>query len=316
MGLSYESAKEGGIYQWSPSLRAFICPIALATVAFAGAALADPHVIAIARVDPALHDKSAQTSGPLESGVASNMLAGLGSGLAYAGGDRFLALPDRGPNAKPYNSAVDNTTSYIPRFHTFAMTLKASTGALPYTLAPELLNTTLLSSPTALTYGDGKAAGLGGGAPALNAAGRFYFSGRSDNFAAGNSLDAANGRLDPEGIRLAGDGKSVYVSDEYGPYLYQFDRATGTRLKAFALPEKFAATKLSAQGDSIEISDNVRGRVANKGMEGLAITPDGKTLVGIMQSPLLQDGGTKAALRPHRHCRYRQRRHARIRLCA
>src|SRR4051812_39651919 len=26
-------------------------------------------------------------------------------------------------------------------------------------------------------------------------------------------------------------------------------------------------------------------------MEGLALTPDGKTLVGIMQSPLIQDGG-------------------------
>jgi hypothetical protein len=35
--------------------------------------------------------------------------------------------------------------------------------------------------------------------------------------------------------------------------------------------------------------------VANKGMEGLAITPDGRTLVGIMQSPLIQDGGTDAA---------------------
>jgi hypothetical protein len=31
--------------------------------------------------------------------------------------------------------------------------------------------------------------------------------------------------------------------------------------------------------------------VANKGMEGLAISPDGKTLFGFMQSPLAQDGG-------------------------
>jgi hypothetical protein len=34
---------------------------------------------------------------------------------------------------------------------------------------------------------------------------------------------------------------------------------------------------------------NLIGRVDNKGMEGLAITPDGTTLVGIMQAPLLQD---------------------------
>jgi hypothetical protein len=36
---------------------------------------------------------------------------------------------------------------------------------------------------------------------------------------------------------------------------------------------------------------NSSGRLSNKGMEGLALTPDGKTLVGIMQSPLIQDGG-------------------------
>ena len=35
--------------------------------------------------------------------------------------------------------------------------------------------------------------------------------------------------------------------------------------------------------------------LTNKGMEGLAITPDGKTLVGAMQSPLIQDGGDMVA---------------------
>ena len=30
---------------------------------------------------------------------------------------------------------------------------------------------------------------------------------------------------------------------------------------------------------AVEIGGNVSGRVANKGMEGLAITPDGTTLV-------------------------------------
>jgi len=38
-----------------------------------------------------------------------------------------------------------------------------------------------------------------------------------------------------------------------------------------------------------EIADNTTGRTANKGMEGLAITPDGKTLVGIVQASLIQD---------------------------
>jgi hypothetical protein len=57
------------------------------------------------------------------------------------------------------------------------------------------------------------------------------------------------------------------------------------------LPVEFAVNLLSPKGD-VEIASNLMGRVANKGMEGLAITPDGKTLVGVMQSPLLQDRGT------------------------
>ena len=83
----------------------------------------------------------------------------------------------------------------------------------------------------------------------------------------------------------------MFVSDEYGPYIYQFDRATGERIATFALPvSTFGITNLSSNG-AAEISGNTTGRVANNGMEGIAITPDGKTLVGFVQSPLAQDGG-------------------------
>ena len=37
--------------------------------------------------------------GPLENGLAGNLLGGLGSGLAWAGGSTFVAVPDRVPNA-------------------------------------------------------------------------------------------------------------------------------------------------------------------------------------------------------------------------
>ena len=43
------------------------------------------------------------------------------------------------------------------------------------------------------------------------------------------------------------------------------------------------------ENTEIQSPANNMGRVANKGMEGLALTPDGKTLVSIMQSPLIQD---------------------------
>ncbi|OOQ58676.1 esterase-like activity of phytase family protein [Mucilaginibacter pedocola] len=82
--------------------------------------------------------------------------------------------------------------------------------------------------------------------------------------------------LDSEGLVRAADG-SFWVSDEYGPHIVHFD-ATGKtieRINPFGtgtgnrtLPLVFAK------------------RRPNRGMEGLTITPDGKTLVGIMQSPM------------------------------
>lgn len=261
--------------------------IALLAFFAASSAAAEPRLIAALDIDASRHDLATQTEGTLEDGVSGNILGGLGSGLAWAGGDTFLMLPDRGPNATPYDASVDNTTRYYNRFHSFRFQLEPSGAGLPFTVRETLQATTLLWSSTPLTYT--------GMTPALNGDGRFYFNGRSDQFdAAKGSGNADNARFDPEGIRLSADGRSVFVSDEYGPYLYQFDRATGQRLRSFALPDKFAAAHLSAKGDE-EIAGNDSGRVANKGMEGLAITPDGRTLVGIMQSPLAQDGGTRAA---------------------
>jgi DNA-binding beta-propeller fold protein YncE len=250
-------------------------------------AQASVKLVALGSISGKTADRSVDTSGPLESGVAGNLFGGMGSGLAYAGGDVFIAVPDRGPNANAYNAAVDHTTSFIPRFHTLSLALAPSRpGALlPFTLTPRLLDTTLLSNSEPLYYADG-------GTPALNQVKhRYFFSGRSDNFDPSRlSTDATNGRFDPEGVRVSNDGQHLYITDEYGPFVYQFNRHTGKRTRVFALPIEFAINKLSSQGDA-EIANNRMGRVANKGMEGLAITPDGKTLVGIMQSPLAQDGG-------------------------
>jgi hypothetical protein len=78
---------------------------------------------------------------------------------------------------------------------------------------------------------------------------------------------------DPEGLVAMPDG-SFWVSDEYGPFVTHFT-AQGQeiqRLSPFngALPAELAK------------------RYPNRGMEGLTLTPDGKTLVGMMQSSLEQ----------------------------
>jgi len=303
---------------------------------------AGPDLIAAASIPATYEDLNNQTAGPLENGVPGNRLGGFGSSITYAGGDTFLLLPDRGPNAVEFASSIDSTVSYINRFHTFNLRLLPASPAdvgvqdsnttpnpvsglaapfdvsgLPFILTPTLRSTTLLWSPTPLNYGnagaftDDKGNSIGSGAPALNAVNRrYYFTGRSDGFAYNPAKPAVfpnlsnnpnNARLDPESIKISNDGLFVFISDEYGPYVYEFARATGQRVRSFRLPDSFAvvpntttATETGSFGTDTVNSNNSRlqGRVANKGAEGLAITPDGRTLVVALQSALIQDGGT------------------------
>lgn len=256
-------------------------------------------VLAIGTLDQSRAGSFEDLSGltyTLENGVRANELGGFGSAITYASGDTFLALPDRGPNAVEFDDAIDNTASYVNRFHTIKMQLVPNTTGtgLPFTLTPELKATTLLWSLTPLVYGSGTGLGVGSGVPPINNFFLHFFTGRSDNFdPKHNSGDPNDARFDTEGMRLSNDGGSVFISDEYGPYVYQFDRLTGLRLRSFALPQSFFVTNLSPVGNT-EIADNTVGRTANKGMEGLAITPDGRTLVGIMQNALIQDANEGA----------------------
>ena len=283
---------------------------------------ADVKLIATSSISGTYQDLSDETSGQLENGVPGNRLGGIGSAVTYAGGDTFLFLPDRGPNAVTGygGDPIDNTVSYINRFETFTLRLlqnteynPASPGSgpfdvvgLPFILTPELKATTLLSSPLPLKYGaGGTAAGVEdsgsptrSGVPPLNFKNHtYYFTGRSDGFDPKQSSTwPFNARFDTEAIRVSNDGRSVFISDEYGPYVYQFDRITGQRVRYFTLPPAFAVahpnTTTASETGTGGTTLNTVGRVANKGAEGLAITPDGRTLVVALQSPLLQDGGT------------------------
>ncbi len=265
-----------------------------------GSSSAQVTLLATGTLDQSRAGSFADLSGltyPLENGVPANSLGGFGSAITYAGDNTFLALPDRGPNAVPFDSNIDDTVSYINRFHTVTMDLKPSKGgaALPFTLTPTLRATTLLWSLSPLVYGGGDNI-VGPGAPPLNNFLFHFFTGRSDNIdPSQNSGDPKDARFDTEGLRLSNDGRSIFISDEYGPYVYQFDRLTGLRLRSFRFPSCtqptpscFFVSTLSSMG-ATEIASNTIGRVANKGMEGLAITPDGRTLVGIMQNSLIQD---------------------------
>ncbi len=82
--------------------------------------------------------------------------------------------------------------------------------------------------------------------------------------------------IDSEGMVRMADG-TFWVSDEYGPHIVHFD-ATGKTIERI--------NPFGSGTGGRKIPAVFATRRANRGMEGLTITPDGKTLVGIMQSPM------------------------------
>jgi hypothetical protein len=185
----------------------------------------------------------------LADGTPHDRLGAMGSGIAWTGdGDRYVMVVDRGPK--------DGAVAWRCRFHTFDISIKAGEP-----IKPRLVSTTQLNGPSGKPY-IGLASAFGEGA--------------------GDGL-----RLDPEGIRVARNG-NLFISDEYGPFVMEFDR-DGKQRRLLRVPEKFEIDNPATRAAD-ERKNNTSGRQPNRGMEGLAISPDGSKLYGIMQSVLLQDG--------------------------
>jgi len=102
----------------------------------------------------------------LENGAPTNLLGGLGSALAYASGVSSLALPDRDPNALDFNDAIDNTASYVNRYHTVKMHLEPNTTGtgLPFTLTPSCRHDTAVE-PASTSLRNGRRPERGFGRP-------------------------------------------------------------------------------------------------------------------------------------------------------
>jgi len=197
---------------------------------------------------------------------------GFGSALTYTGHDDvYLAVPDRGP----FDGRTEpGSPTYLDRFHFLQITVKKG-GKFP-NITTNLLDTRFFKNEKGQN-----------------------FTGSAFAFSNTNPLDTL--RLDPEGVTIGPDG-TFFISDEYGPYIFNFDRQGHLRRRV-PVPAKFAldlfhagatghqSGEIDSGGNSLELYPdfNHLGRQANRGMEGLTITPDGRTLVGMMQNALLQD---------------------------
>jgi hypothetical protein len=206
-------------------------------------------------------DKSGLVGNICQAGTPNNcvpkaIFGGFGSDLTYTGQDNvFLAAPDRGP----FDGLTDEP--YLDRVHFLHIT--TNIGASFPNINVLLLDTRFLRNK-----------------------GGEIFEGAAGSF---NTSDPALSlRLDPEGIRVGPQG-SFYVSDEYGPYVFEFNRE-GQLLHRIDVPAKYAIANPSSD-PNVELTGNTSGRQANRGMEGLAISPDGRFLFGMMQNALLQDNG-------------------------
>lgn len=90
---------------------------------------------------------------------------------------------------------------------------------------------------------------------------------------------------DPEGIRIlrvADSEPVVVISDEYGPNI-DFFSLDGRMLRSVVIPESFGLSERRPEPFRV-------GAFTNRGLEGVAVSPSFKRIVGAMQGPLVQDG--------------------------
>ena len=185
------------------------------------------------------------------SGEARNAfrLGGFGAFEYLGQGNQYLLVPDRGPD--------DGVNEFTCRMQT-AEILVAPQADPPVTI--RWLSTRLLRDEAGQR---------------LVGSANVFDTGRPDG----------GRRFDPEGARVI--GSRIFLSDEYGPTLAEFD-ASGRRQRIFTLPAYFGIRKPSAVRGEENLLNKV-GRISNRGMESLAVSPDGLKLYGALQSALIQD---------------------------
>jgi len=239
----------------------------LATLAALSLGVADPipRIELLGTVAIAGDERDRSRLRTLVGTTPHSRLGSFGSGIDYTGaGDLYLACDDRGPG--------DGAFEFRCRVQSLRITIDSDAKA-EYRVAAEVVATTLLS--------DERGTPLTGLAAAIDS----------------SSTPHLWPRFDPEGIRilnpataemLSAPRGAFVISDEYGPAIDLF-APDGRRLQRFDIPQSFRIDRASADPTEELPPHNLRGRQANRGFEGLAISPTGDKLFAIAQSPLIQD---------------------------
>jgi hypothetical protein len=188
---------------------------------------------------------------------------------------QFYALTDRGPNATFTGDQGKGkkfpTPDYTPRIGLFELQDNGDVKKIKDILLKRPDGTEITGLPNTAALG-------GTGETPYDADGNVILQDMNLAFdETTNPIRLDDYGLDGEGLVALSDG-TFWISDEYGPHMVHFN-ADGVEIgrinaftedtrNTFTLPAEFA------------------NRRANRGMEGLTITPDETTLVGIMQSTM------------------------------
>ena len=252
-----------------------------------GVSFVNKGLVGVGRIPASLKDKFGETFGS-GSGMSIDT-AGWTHGAEGYKGSLWL-LPDRGYN-------VVGTTDYRPRLNMIGIEFApVAPGAAPAAGQEQTGVKATLADTMLLT--DDKGADATGLDP-LNGV----------RAASGELpiLPEANGKLalDNEAIARLPDG-TMFISDEYGPNIYRF-AADGHLLSATQPPAalvpmrkgtpNFASDNPGPGAAEPDPKDPDTGRQNNQGLEGMALTPDGKFLIAVLQSAPRQDGGDSGSTR-------------------
>lgn len=226
---------------------------------------------------------------PTSKQTIEQRYGGFGSAMAAdpTSPTRFYSLTDRGPNAECPGCTVSGVVKTGKKFLDPSYTPCIGLFQLGKNGQVTLVKKIQLKRPDGVTLLTGlpNPSGLGGtGEIPYNLDGKpIGMNSSLDYDPLTNPLKLDDYGLDSEGLVALQDG-TFWVSDEYGPHIVHFD-ADGKEIGRIN-PLATSTAKATATGAVIKLPAELSKRWVNRGMEGLTVTPDQKTLVGIIQSSL------------------------------